>query len=88
MNDEAVVATASKPSPNSSVRRTPIDCMSAAANGPIKPKSAMLIATASEIVAADQPISRSIGSISTPGVERIPAAVSSTRNAKPAMSQG
>ncbi len=80
MNDVAVVATTQTPRPINIVRRTPIDCMSAAVNGPISPNSTMLIATANEIVAADQCMSVSIGSISTPGVERIPAAESIVRN--------
>jgi hypothetical protein len=39
----------------------------------------MLIAMAVEIVVADQPISFSIGTIKTPGAERIPAATSNTQ---------
>ena len=87
IREAATVATVMMPSPISIVRRTPIVCISAAANGPSTPKSAMLIATASEMVAAVQPMSASSGSISTPGAERTPAAKMSTRNVKPAIAQ-
>jgi hypothetical protein len=40
----------------------------------------MLSAAAAEIVCALQPVSCSIGTISTPGVARIPATTISTRN--------
>jgi hypothetical protein len=40
----------------------------------------MLMATAAEIVARLQPNSASSGTISTPGVARIPAVTTTTRN--------
>ena len=47
-----------------------------AAKGPIKPNSAMLIATAAEIAARLQPNSLSSGTIMMLGVARIPAVTS------------
>ena len=61
--------------------------MTDAANGPIRPKSAMLIATASEMAARLQPNSASSGTISTPGVARMPAVISSTMKVTAAITQ-
>ena len=61
--------------------------MTDAANGPMRPKSAMLIATAAEITARLQPNSVSSGTISTPGVARTPAVTSSTTNVTAATTQ-
>ncbi len=52
----------------------------AAAKGPIRPNSTRLTETAMEIVARDQPNSCSSGTIRTPGVARMAAAVSRVRN--------
>ncbi len=72
--------TVSRSSAADTVRRRPKRSMIAAANGPIMPYRKMFTATAPLIVASDQPNSRSSGMISTPGVARTPAAISSTRN--------
>jgi hypothetical protein len=61
-------------------RRTPSRSITDAANGPIRPKRAMLIATAEEIAARLHPNSRSSESISTPGVARTPAVTSRITN--------
>ena len=61
--------------------------MTDAANGPMRPKSAMLIATAPEITVRFQPNSASSGTIRMPGVARMPAVTSSTRNVTPATIQ-
>jgi hypothetical protein len=60
------------------VRRTPRRSISAAAKGPISPYSTRFTEMASEMVARDQPNSPSSGTISTPGVARMPADTSST----------
>ena len=65
-------------------RRSPHRFIADAANGPIRPNSAMLIATAAEIAARLQPNSASSGTINTPGVARTPAVTISTRNVTPA----
>jgi hypothetical protein len=80
----ARIPTAVTESPSTIVFRRPDVCMSPAAKGPVSPKSAMLTAAARDTAWALQPISCSIGSMMTPGVERIPAATSSTANATPA----
>jgi hypothetical protein len=54
--------------------------MAAAANGPINPNSARLMARAREMVVRDQPKLRSSGTIMTLGVARIPAVTSMTTN--------
>jgi hypothetical protein len=64
----------------SSTRRTPHRSITDAANGPIKPNNAMLIATADEITARLQPNSLSSEIISTPGVARTPAVTSRMTN--------
>jgi hypothetical protein len=87
MREVAALESAMMPRPTRIVLRTPIRAISAAANGPISPNSTMLIATAREIVDAGQPMSASIGSMSTPGVDRIPAATISTRNVIPTITQ-
>ena len=53
--------------------------MSDAANGPISPNRAMLMAMAPEMAARLQPNSPSSGTIRMPGVARTPAVISSTR---------
>ena len=60
----------------SRTRRTPNRFITAAANGPISPNSAMLIATANEIAVRFHPNSVSSGTIRTPGVARTPAPTS------------
>ncbi len=57
--------------------------MAAAANGPMKPNSARLIASASEMVVRVQPKLRSSGTIMTLGVERIPAVTNMTKKVTP-----
>ena len=57
--------------------------MTAAANGPMQPYRIRLIETASAMVARDQWNSSSSGTIRMPGVERMPALVSSTRQVMP-----
>jgi hypothetical protein len=66
--DTASSATAARIS-----RRMPHRFIAEAAKGPIRPNSAMLIATAAEMAARLQPNSVSSGTISTPGVARMPA---------------
>ena len=61
-------------------RRSPQRCMADAAKGPIRPKSAMLIATAAEMTVRLQPNSCSSGTISRAGVARTPAVMISTVN--------
>ena len=68
-------------------RRSPQRSITDAANGPMRPKSAMLIATASEMTARLQPNSASSGTISTPGVARTPAVTSRTTKVAPATIQ-
>jgi len=63
------------------VRRRPKRSKSAAASGPIRPKSRMLIPIASEIIFGVQPNSFSSGKINIVGVLRTPAAAISSRNA-------
>ncbi len=64
----------------STSRRTPQRSIAEAANGPMRPKSAMLMATASEMTARLQPNSSSSGTMSRPGVARMPAVMRSTKN--------
>ena len=64
--------SSSSTSEASTVRRSPIVCISAAANGPIRPPSRMFSEIAPEIVAALQPNACSSGTISTPGAARTP----------------
>ena len=66
-------------------RRRPQRFMADAANGPISPNSAMLMATAAEIAARLQPNSASSGTISTPGVALMPAVTMSTTKVTAAM---
>ncbi len=68
-------------------RRTPQRSITDAANGPMMPKSAMLIATAEEMTARLQPNSRSSATISTPGVARTPAVTRMTTNVTTATTQ-
>lgn len=68
------------------VGRSPKRCIAAAANGPVRPYSAMFTEIASEIAARLQPSSRSSGTISTLGVARVPAAASRIRNTTAAAS--
>jgi hypothetical protein len=60
--------------------RMPQRSIIAAANGPTNPKRTRLIETARETVARDHPNSPSSGTISTPGVERVPDAASRVMN--------
>ena len=71
----------------SMTRRRPHRSITDAANGPISPKSAMLIATAAEITARFQPNSVSSGTIRMPGVARMPAVTSSTMKVTAATTQ-
>ena len=59
-------------------RRSPQRCMADAANGPIRPNSAMLIATAAEMTVRLQPNSCSSGTIRSAGVARTPAVMRRT----------
>jgi hypothetical protein len=61
--------------------------MSDAANGPMRPYSAMLIAMAAEMPVRLQSNSVSSGTISTPGVARTPLVTMSTRNVTAATTQ-
>ena len=74
-------------SASSTLARTPMRSISAAPNGPVTPYINRLIETASEMVARLQPKSFSIGTISTPGAARNPAATSSTKKVRPATTQ-
>ena len=78
-------APASSASAINRTRRTRQRSMIEAANGPSRPKSAMLTATAAEMLTRVHPNSSSSGTISTPGVARIPAVISSTTNVAAAM---
>ena len=68
-------------------RRSPIRSASAAENGPLRPKTTRLIATAAEIVARLQPNSSCSGTIRTPGTPRNAADASSAVNPAPATTQ-
>jgi hypothetical protein len=70
--------TASSDSASSTMRRRPQRSIADAANGPINPKSAILIATAAEMTVRLHPNSLSSDTISTPGVARTAAVTSST----------
>ena len=61
----------------------PKRAMKAAAKGPISPKRMRLIATASEISARFHPNSDWRGTMSTPGVARVPAAASRVTKVMP-----
>jgi hypothetical protein len=73
----AATLTARTASASMTVRRMPTRCISAAANGPISPKRAILIEMASEMVVALQPKASWSGTSSTLGVARIPTPASS-----------
>ena len=75
------------PSAITITRRMPKRSYRPAANGPPRPYSTRLIATAAEIVARDQPNSSCSGTINTPTVDRNPAAVTSVRNETAAITQ-
>jgi hypothetical protein len=79
--------TATTTSAPMTTRRMPKRSISAAANGAVSPYSAMLSATAAEIVDTDQPNSARSGSISTPGTARNAAAPTSARNVTAATHQ-
>ena len=87
MRVESATAATSSAIAASTIRRSPNRSMTEAANGPIRPKSAMLIATASEMIARFHPNSCSSGTMSTPGVARMPAVISSTTNVAAAITQ-
>ena len=78
---------ASKPTAARITRRMPKRSITDAANGPIRPKSAMLMATAPEIAARFHPNSDSSGTIRTPGTARIPAVTRRMKNVTIAMIQ-
>ena len=84
MSVVAATAPVMMTSATSSTRRTPKRFITAAANGPIKPNSAMLTATANEIAVRFHPNSVSSGTISTPGVARTPAPTSRITKVTPA----
>jgi len=69
------------------VQRAPKRSIAAAAKGPIAPKSRRLTPRAREIVARDQWNSSSSGTISTPGVARVPAVMSASANVTATMTQ-
>jgi hypothetical protein len=69
------------PSAATSVRRRPKRSMNAAAKGPIKPYKTILTPIAAEMVAGDQPNSRSSGTMNIVGAERTPAATIIKMNA-------
>ena len=69
--DSAIMASAA-----TTVARMPKRCMAAAAKGPVRPNRKMPVAAARLIWPRDQPKACSHGTISTPGVERSPAAAS------------
>ncbi len=75
--------SSSRTSEASTVRRSPIVCSSAAANGPIRPPSRMFSEIAPEIVVALQPNAFSSGTISTPGAARTPTVARITVNMTP-----
>ena len=80
MNALAAVDTDISASAPTSTVRMPKRCINAAANGPTSPYRKMPIAADSEITSRGQPNACSSGTISTPGVERRPAATSRARN--------
>ena len=65
--------TANSPSAPRMTRRSPHRSMTDAANGPMSPKSAMLMAMAEEMTVRLQPNSLSSGIMRMPAVERMPA---------------
>ena len=67
-------------SATATTRRMPKRSTTAAANGAPSPYTSRLTATAPPISACDQPNWSCSGTISTPGVARNPAAVTSTAN--------
>ena len=75
-----LMAVATISSAATMTRRIPKRSIRAAANGPHRPYRNRLIETANEIVTRFQPNSCSSGTISTPGVERMPADASNVRN--------
>ena len=79
--------TASTSSAAQIVRRRPNLSVIAAANGPINPKSKILIAIDTLIVAADHPNSSSRGTMRMLGVARTPATTKSTTNVTAATTQ-
>jgi hypothetical protein len=81
----SVTAVPSSAMAASTTRRSPHLSITDAANGPRRPKSAMLMATAAEMTVRSHPNSPSSGTISTPGVERMPAVTSMTANVTAAM---
>ena len=72
--------TARSASATTTRRRIPHRFIADAAKGPMRPNSAMLIATAAEMAARLQPNSVSSGTIRRPGVARMPAVMSRTTN--------
>ena len=77
--------TASSASAIATRRRTPQRSMADAAKGPINPNRARLMATAPEIAVRLQPNSVSSGTISSPGVARMPAVISRVKKVTTAM---
>jgi hypothetical protein len=68
-------------------RRMPKRSISAAANGAVSPNSTRFTPTAADSTHRGHPYSASIGTISTPGAARNPAAPTSATNATAATSQ-
>ena len=73
MVEESATPAVSTARASSTMRRSPYRSINDAANGPISPNSAILIAMAPEIAARLQPNSRSKGTIRMAGVARMPA---------------
>ena len=83
ISDVEATPTPTRARAQSTERRMPKRSITAAANGPMQPYSTRLIDTANAMVARDQWNSSSSGTIRMPGVERMPALVSSTRQVTP-----
>src|SRR5882757_462377 len=87
MNTVSPLPAATTTSATATTCRTPKRSISAAANGAVRPKSAMLMAIADEIVPTDQPNSACNGSINTPGTARNAAAPTRARKVTAATDQ-
>ncbi len=81
------MAQASTHSANSMVARTPIVCIAAAANGPMKPNRNSASDIAREIVTRGQPNAFSSGTSKTPRVALTPADATRARNTTPTTTQ-
>src|SRR5260221_14212834 len=81
-------AQANNTSAQAMVLRTPYRSMAAAANGPVRPKSAICNACAIEICPADHPNSDSNGRTNIVGADNTPAAHTKVMNVAPVTSKG